>query len=69
MSDQPINDLVDEYFYRGYEWETIGVRLLPPLLPMVVMIQCNAEMRKMFPNGIPNEQERLAAKVSEEFVL
>jgi hypothetical protein len=36
---------------------------------MEVMIQRNAELRKMFPKGIPTEEERLASKVSEEFVL
>jgi hypothetical protein len=44
-------------------------RSLPPLVSMEVMIQRNAELRKMFPKGIPTEEERLASKVSEEFVL
>ena len=44
-------------------------RPLPSLISMDVMIERNAEVRKMFPNGIPTEQERLAGKVSEEFVL
>jgi hypothetical protein len=44
-------------------------RPLPPLISIETMIQRSAELRKMFPDGIPTEEERLAAKVSEEFVL
>jgi hypothetical protein len=44
-------------------------RPLPPLISIEAMIRRSAELRKMFPDGIPTEEERLAAKVSEEFVL
>ena len=40
----------------------------PPLVTMDVMIQRIAELRQWFPNGIPTEAERLAAKVHEPFV-
>ena len=46
-----------------------GFRSLPPLVSMKVMIERIDEMRRSFPKGIPSEEERLAAKVSEEFVL
>jgi hypothetical protein len=44
-------------------------RSLPPLVSMKVMIERIDEMRRSFPKGVPSEEERLAAKVSEEFVL
>ena len=42
---------------------------LPPLVSIDVMIERNAQFRKWFPDGIPTEEERLAAKVPEEFRL
>jgi len=42
---------------------------LPPLVSMEVMIERNADFRKWFPHGIPTEEERLKAKVAEEFIL
>ena len=44
-------------------------RPLPRRVPLDVMIQRNEELRKMFPQSIPTEEERLASKVHEEFVL
>ena len=43
-------------------------RPLPPLVSMEVMIARNKQFREWFPKGIPTEEERLAAKVSEQFV-
>lgn len=40
----------------------------PPLVTLDVMIERIAELRQWFPNGIPTDAERLAAKVHEEFV-
>jgi hypothetical protein len=44
-------------------------RPLPRLVSIDVMIERIAELRRLFPDGIPTAAERLAAKVSEEFVL
>jgi hypothetical protein len=44
-------------------------RSLPPWVPMDVMIERIEDFRRWFPNAIPTEEERLAAKVSEEFAL
>jgi hypothetical protein len=42
---------------------------LPPGLNLQEYCRLNKEFRKLFPKGIPTEEERLARKVSEEFVL
>jgi hypothetical protein len=44
-------------------------RPLPPLVSLDVMADRIQLMRKMFAHGIPTEQERLARKTPEEFVL
>jgi len=40
----------------------------PPLVTMDLMIARIAELRQWFPNGLPTDAERLAAKIHEEFV-
>jgi hypothetical protein len=42
---------------------------LPPQVSLKDYCRLNEEFRKRFPKGIPTEKERLARKVSEEFVL
>jgi hypothetical protein len=41
----------------------------PPLVSLDIMAERIQQMREMFPNGIPTEEERLARKTPEEFVL
>jgi hypothetical protein len=42
---------------------------LPPRVNLKDYCRLNQEFRKRFPKGVPTEQERLARKISEEFVL
>ena len=42
---------------------------LPPVVSLQEYCRLNQEFRKMFPKGIVSEEERLARKVAEVFVL
>ena len=55
----PDLDLPIDHEFQGF----------PPRLKLSEYCRLNLEFRKQFPKGIPSEEERLARKVSEEFVL
>jgi hypothetical protein len=42
---------------------------LPPKVNLQEYCRLNEQFRKLFPKGIPTEEDRLARKVSEDFVL
>jgi hypothetical protein len=45
------------------------VHALAPRLSLKEYCRLNHQFRGLFPKGIPTEEERLARKLSEEFVL
>lgn len=44
-------------------------RPLPRRVSLEEMLHRNEDLRKMFPNAAPTEEQRLAMKVHEEFIL
>jgi hypothetical protein len=67
-----LQDLINGYFYQGYEYLAPGRREElngRPRMPIDVCLRRNEEIRKMFPQAVPTPEERLASQVHEEFVL